>query len=561
MDMDDKEKGKAGTVDMAKLTADITAQKELAAKGQISQAIEGLLNLEKSSRLVEDVTATKACCTAILEVCFEAKDWRALEENVMLLTKRRSQLKQAIQATVRQAMSYIDSIADKDTRVSLIKTLQAVTEGKATAVDASDVTWQFFVIFVEIERARLTKRLAAIKEADGNVDEAADILQEVAVETFGAMAKTEKIAFILEQVRLCLDKKDFVRAQILSRKVSPRAFVERKGESQGEIGIEGTAIEEAEQGTPPLSELKLRYYELLIRYYSHLNNYLEMTRCYRAIYEVHVAAAEEVAKWMPLHSLVVLKHVCWCLVLTPAYSTPLGSSSDRTTLLTTTQQDKKLSELPEYKALLTTFTNSEIIRWAAFEAQYSGEMAAFSDSLFADPPDPKRREDLQLRIIEHNVLVAAKYYSRMRTSRLSTILDLMPEQMEKHVSDLVVAKAIRAKIDRPAGIITLAQPQSPEEQLNSWGGNIARLLELVDKSCQLIEKEAMVHKVALSTGAAELLYMIRCVQFDAGPLRVHEGLRRLDAGVRDNVLRADNSARCDDGNRNLQVQTSKSKPE
>ena len=27
------------------------------------------------------------------------------------------------------------------------------------------------------------------------------------------MAKTEKIAYILEQVRLCLDRKDFVRAQ------------------------------------------------------------------------------------------------------------------------------------------------------------------------------------------------------------------------------------------------------------------------------------------------------------------------------------------------------------
>lgn len=50
----------------------------------------------------------------------------------------------------------------------------------------------------------------------------------------------------LLQVRLCLDKKDYVRAQILSRKVSPRAFVERKGEGQGEIGIEGTAIEEAD---------------------------------------------------------------------------------------------------------------------------------------------------------------------------------------------------------------------------------------------------------------------------------------------------------------------------
>ena len=49
------------------------------------------------------------------------------------------------------------------------------------------------------------------------------------------------------QVRLCLDKKDFIRAQILSRKVSPKAFVERKGEAKGDIGIEGTAIEAPEE--------------------------------------------------------------------------------------------------------------------------------------------------------------------------------------------------------------------------------------------------------------------------------------------------------------------------
>jgi hypothetical protein len=36
-------------------------------------------------------------------------------------------------------------------------------------------------IYVEIERARLTKMLARIKEDEGAVEEAADILQEVAV--------------------------------------------------------------------------------------------------------------------------------------------------------------------------------------------------------------------------------------------------------------------------------------------------------------------------------------------------------------------------------------------
>jgi len=41
-------------------------------------------------------------------------------------------LMQAVQAVVRQAMSYLDEISDKDTMVSLAKTLQAVTEGKVS---------------------------------------------------------------------------------------------------------------------------------------------------------------------------------------------------------------------------------------------------------------------------------------------------------------------------------------------------------------------------------------------------------------------------------------------
>jgi 26S proteasome regulatory subunit N5 len=51
----------------------------------------------------------------------------------------------------------------------------------------------------------------------------------------------------LFQVRLCLAKKDYIRAQILARKISPRAFSKQQGDSKGEIGIEGTAIEEAEE--------------------------------------------------------------------------------------------------------------------------------------------------------------------------------------------------------------------------------------------------------------------------------------------------------------------------
>jgi len=63
-------------------------------QGKLHEALQGLLNLEKTGRLAEDVTATKAACAAILEACRQAKEWKLMEEQIMVLSKRRSQLKQ-----------------------------------------------------------------------------------------------------------------------------------------------------------------------------------------------------------------------------------------------------------------------------------------------------------------------------------------------------------------------------------------------------------------------------------------------------------------------------------
>jgi hypothetical protein len=79
-------------------------------------------------------------------------------------------------------------------------------------------------IFVELERASLTRTLAKLMEAQGKLKEAARVLQEVQVETLGKMEKIDKIDYILEQIRLCLDSQDFLRANILSRKINTTAL-------------------------------------------------------------------------------------------------------------------------------------------------------------------------------------------------------------------------------------------------------------------------------------------------------------------------------------------------
>lgn len=48
------------------------------------------------------------------------------------------------------------------------------------------------------------------------------------VETFGSMEKTEKVEFILEQMRLCLAKKDYIRTSIISKKINTRFFTNKE---------------------------------------------------------------------------------------------------------------------------------------------------------------------------------------------------------------------------------------------------------------------------------------------------------------------------------------------
>lgn len=116
---------------------------------------------------------------------------------------------------VQEAMSHLDDTPDMDTKLELIDTLRTVTEGK---------------IFVEVERARLTRILSKIREDEGKIEEAADILQELQVETFGSMDKREKTDFILEQMRLLLAKRDYTRTQIISKKINTRFFKEEENE-------------------------------------------------------------------------------------------------------------------------------------------------------------------------------------------------------------------------------------------------------------------------------------------------------------------------------------------
>jgi len=428
-----------------KVEAAIPEQIKLAQSGKLTEAIENLLALEKQTRQAEDHLLTSRLAITIVKMCYNAKDWKALNNYLQILTKRRGQLRTVVQDFVKEAMTYLDDLSiPKETRMELLDTLRNITEGK---------------MYVEIERARLTRILASEKEKENKIGEAADILQEIQVETFGQMDKKEKTEFILEQMRLCIAKKDYIKAGILSKKISNKML-----------------------NDPELEDVKLRFYELMIKLYAFESKYLDICKSYHSMYNTPKVQKDE-SQWSKYLELVVV-YIC----LAP-------HDNEQADLMNRIAEDKNLEKVPLYKKLVTLFLTKELMRWPTVESVFGSELG--KHAVFAEVVDGKKVvwEDFKKRVVEHNIRVIEGYYRRITMKRLAQLLNLSEEDSEKFISDLVVSKSIFAKIDRPAGIVTFRKRKDANEFLNEWSSNVNNLLDLLEKTCHLVHRENMVHKI------------------------------------------------------------------
>ncbi|RKP14836.1 hypothetical protein BJ684DRAFT_7951 [Piptocephalis cylindrospora] len=438
---------------LKKPAKDFTAQcdallpetESIAKKGDLRDAIDKLALLEKQTRTSGDLASTSRILVHIVNLCASTGQWDTLGEQVVVLSKKHGQLKQAITRMVQEAMTYLDKAPDASTRLALINTLVSVTEGK---------------IFVEVERARLTRLLAKDKEETGDVAGASDILQELQVETFGSMERREKTDFLLEQVRLCIAKEDYTKAQIISKKINIRYFKESN-----------------------TSDLKLRYYDLMIQYAMHSESFLEVCRYYWEVYNTEEVKKDEEK----------LKEVLQNMVIFVVLAKHDNEQSD---LLHRIFLDSNLRHLPRYKELIRSFTTVEIMRWPKVREVYGPTLRGTPVFTVESPGGMKRWGELQKRVVEHNLRVVARFYTRIQISRLSQLLDLEADEAEETLCRLVVDGSIWARVDRLTGIITFQKKQDATELLNQWSGDIDSLISKVETVTHLINKEEMVHRIS-----------------------------------------------------------------
>ncbi|GKT99048.1 26s proteasome regulatory subunit n5 [Fusarium langsethiae] len=453
---------------------------KLAASNNLQGAIEKLAALEKQTRQASDLASTSRVLIAIVTLCKNAGDWSLLNDQTLVMSKKHSQLKQAITKMVQTVMGFLDDTPDLQTKLSVIETLRTVTEGK---------------IFVEVERARVTKILSDIKKKQGDLKSATEILCELQVETFGSMDRREKTEFILAQVELCIESEDWTQAAILGRKIStkylsrkPKKTAEQIEKEQKEREKKIARGEEVpEEKEDDTTDLKLRYYEQQIILAKHEEKYLDVCKHYRQVLDTE-AVEEDSAKLRP-----VLQRIIYFVILAPY-------DNEQHDLLHRIHKDTRNSEVPAEAELLRLFTVHELMRWPEISKRFGPHLC--STDVFdvqpgqsSDDKANKRWQDLRKRVIEHNVRVVAKYYTRIQMSRLTQLLDLTEDETEKYISELVTSKTVYAKIDRPARIVNFAKPRDADDVLNEWSHNMKSLLGLLERIDHLITKEEMMARI------------------------------------------------------------------
>jgi len=281
---------------------------------------------------------------------------------------------------------------------------------------------------------------------------AAEILQEVSVETIGSMEQREKLEIVLEQVRLCLANKDYIRSEIVAKKVTSK-----------QLNME------------ELQDLKLVYYTLMIELHSHNDAYLEICKAHDAMYRTK-SVQEVEAKWKASLSAAI------------TYVALAPYDSDVAAILQRFKADEKTEQLPVFKSLLVSLTTNEIASWPLqAEADIQKVMGSRKKHLM---------KDFHKRVVQHNIRVISEYYKRITSKRLAELLQLDADVAEEMLSEMVSAQQLFAKIDRCAGTVTFQKKQSPALVLNAWADDVSSLLNLVDKTCHLINKENMVHGLA-----------------------------------------------------------------
>ena len=308
---------------------------------------------------------------------------------MLVLCKRRGQAKKPVVEMVSLCQKTLfDKLPSKQEKYKMLENLREASEGK---------------MFLEREYSQATMTLCKFLEEDGKAEEATKIIQEIQIETYGSLEVKEKVEFILHQMKLVLQRKDFVRCQILSKKISKRHLSEKD-----------------------LEALKIQFYLYMIQYYVHEKMILEAAKAYQTIFDTIKNASDELQPKLnrdgTLMDTVFQNFVIYMLI------SPYDNEKvDMMNIL-----QKNYARQLETNDLLQKFVH-KLLTYELMplnEGEIEQQMSAYEPFMDKTENNKNHIKEFIKQLIQHNLRVIEKYYSKIKISTLSRLIGVTEDRAE-----------------------------------------------------------------------------------------------------------------------------------
>ena len=285
------------------------------------------------------------------------------------------------------------------------------------------------------------------------------------------MDRREKIEFILYQMKIMIKKRDYVRLFIISKKINKKS-IEDKG----------------------IEDLKILYYSYLIFYYTHENKYFENAECYKAIYDT-LRKNPDVKASMPnklefdfsLDVTNLFENYVLYLVLCTYNIEQVKLLNDLTLSYT-----EPLEAHSKLQKLVDSMLLNELISTKIDDYGLSS-LEVFSK---ANEHNELHLKTFKKQLIQHDLRIIQKYYDRISLNRIAVLVGVEEDIVEQELCEMINNKLVFAKINRLDKNIVFKQKKNENEILNEWRFDIHKILDLVDQTTNLINREYDINAVA-----------------------------------------------------------------
>ena len=421
--------------------------------------LKKLIDEEKVTRLENEYEKNRNICKQILSIISKRNDFPNFLRLFEYLTQRRNQSRESIISMVKNSLNDVLPLLKNSKECSdLLKTIIKVTEGK---------------IFVEYEYSQAIRRMTEIHLMNNQIDEAAKLIQDVQIEAFGSLDNKYKVDYILFQMQVLLEKGDYIRSLMVSNKIK-----------RNHLDDEGFEL------------LKIRFFQLMIQYFFHEKKYIEVSKCYKVLYDF-VKLIDDKLDEIEKKSKEVKPEILDNYIKVKKENDLQKLFENWVLFLSLCPPELEtknmLNELLiKYKKQLDLDKNILYI----VEERLSDDIILIDNTLFNKYKDFeifKQHQDLiklfRKYWIQHNLSLFEKFFGKIHIERICEMTLVPMEEIEDELADMVVNNYIFAKINRIEKMVNFRKKNDYHDELDNFNYDMDSMLKKIEDTCHLINKE------------------------------------------------------------------------